>query len=81
MAAIGFFGVFLGLASAVLRAPTDAVTEREMNSRMLEIGDKLDAQSREIAALRQSVNQLSTDTAGIAMKVGVTAHPVTAPSN
>jgi len=83
-AAISALSVLLGMGVQVLRTPApppDAVYEKELNLRILELQQKIDTQTNEISALRQSVNQLSTDTAGIAAKVGVTAHPVTAPGN
>jgi cell division protein FtsL len=80
--AISALSILLGMGVQVLRTPampTDAVYEKELNLRVLELQQKIDTQTSEISALRQSVNQQSVDIAGIAAKVGVTAHPVTAP--
>ena len=82
--AIAALSVLLGMAVQVYRTPVipaDAVYEKELNLRVLELQQKIDTQTAEISALRQSVNQQSVDIAGIAAKVGVTAHPVTAPGH
>jgi hypothetical protein len=82
--AIAALSVLLGMGVQVLRTPTpptDTVQEKELNLRILELQQKIDSQTSEISALRQSVNQQSVDIAGIAAKVGVTAHPVTAPGH
>jgi len=85
--AISALSVLLGMAMQIFRTPavvpipSDTVYEKELNLRVLELQSKIDTLTSEVSALRQSVNQLSTDTAGIAAKVGVTAHPVTAPGN
>jgi hypothetical protein len=77
--AVAFMGITIGGAAEFLRSPKDQVTERELNLRVLELQQKIDTQTSEIIALRSSVNQQSVDIAGIAIKVGVTAHPVIAP--
>lgn len=76
--------VLLGMFLQTLRQPTlptDLVPEKELNSRLLELQGKVDAQTREIVALRASINQQSVDIATIATKVGSTAHPVVAPTD
>src|SRR5258708_4621847 len=83
-AAISALSVLLGMGVQIFRTPVvpaDAVYEKELNLRVLELQQKIDTQTSEISALRQSVNQQSVDIAGIAAKVGVTAHPVTAPGS
>ena len=85
--AISALSVLLGMGVQIFRTPTvvpipsDTVYEKELNLRVLELQQKIDTQTSEISALRQSVNQQSVDIAGIAAKVGVTAHPVTAPGS
>lgn len=82
--AISALSVLMGMGVQVFRTPlppSDAVYEKELNLRILELQQKIDTQTSEISALRQSVNQQSVDIAGIAAKVGVTAHPVTAPGS
>jgi len=85
--AISALSVLLGMAMQIFRTPavvpipSDTVYEKELNLRVLELQQKIDSQTSEISALRQSVNQQSVDIAGIAAKVGVTAHPVTAPGS
>jgi hypothetical protein len=74
-------GLILGAMFQNLRQPTNLVTESELSERVLELQQKIDSQTKEIVALRASVNQQSVDIAGIATKVGVTAHPVIAPQN
>lgn len=81
LVAVFALSTLLGMAAQIYRTPTDMVQEKELNLRILELQQKIDVQTAEIAALRQSVNQQSVDIAGIAAKVGVTAHPVTAPGN
>jgi hypothetical protein len=82
--AVSALSVLLGMGVQIFRTPAvppDAVYEKELNLRILELQQKIDSQTSEISALRQSVNQQSVDIAGIAAKVGVTAHPVTAPGH
>lgn len=85
--AISALSVLLGMAMQIFRTPavvpipSDTVYEKELNLRVLELQQKIDSQTQEINALRGSVNQMSVDVAGIATKVGVTAHPVVAPGN
>lgn len=79
--AISTLSVLFGMGVQIFRTPTDVVKESEMNLRILELQGKIDAQTNEIVALRASVNQQSVDIAGIASKVGVTAHPVVAPTH
>ena len=82
--AISALSVLIGMGVQIFRTPVvpaDAVYEKELNLRILELQQKIDTQTSEISALRQSVNQQSVDIAGIAAKVGVTAHPVTAPGH
>jgi hypothetical protein len=77
--AIAFIGVMIGIGTEFLRTPKDVVTEKELTLRVVELQGKIDIQTTEIIALRSSVNQQAVDIAGIATKVGVTAHPVIAP--
>jgi hypothetical protein len=77
--AVGFIGLTLGGTAEFFRAPKDVVTERELTQTVLELQAKIDSQTNEIIALRSSVNQQAVDIAGIASKVGATAHPVVAP--
>jgi hypothetical protein len=77
--AVGFIGLALGGTAEFFRAPKDVVTERELTERVLELQQKIDSQTNEIIALRSSVNQQAVDIAGIASKVGATAHPVVTP--
>lgn len=79
--AVTAVSVLLGMGIQVFREPKDTVSEKELTLRVLELQQKIDSQTSEISALRQSVNQQSVDIAGIATKVGVTAHPVTAPGH
>lgn len=72
--------LMLGMGAQMLREPKDTVSEKEMQTQILVLENKIDTLNNEVAALRQSVNQQSTDIAGIAEKVGVTAHPVVAPA-
>ena len=69
----------LGYALHAVTQPKDAVTQHEMSTQLLILQNKIDVLSNEVAALRTTVNQQNTDLAGIAEKVGVTAHPVVAP--
>jgi hypothetical protein len=78
--AISALGVLLGMGAQIFRQPTDVVQEKELNLRILELQQKIDTQTNEIVALRQSVNQQAVDIAGIAAKVGVSAHPAATPS-
>jgi len=84
--AISAMGLLLGMGTQMLREPKDMVNKTELTlmleqqrSVSIELQAKIDAQTREIIALRASVNQQSVDIAGIASKVGVTAHPVVVP--
>jgi hypothetical protein len=77
--AVTSIGILLGMGVQLFREPTDVVKEKELDLRVLELQQKIDSQTNEIVALRSSVNQQSVDIAGIAAKVGVTAHPVVAP--
>lgn len=77
--AVSAISVLLGMGVQILRTPPDIVQEKELNLRILELQEKIDAQTREITALRQSVNQQAVDIAGIAAKVGVSAHPAVSP--
>jgi hypothetical protein len=82
--AIAALSVLLGMGVQVLRTPTpptDTVQEKELNLRILELQQKIDTQTREINALRGTVNQMSVDLSGIATKVGASAHPVLTPSS
>jgi hypothetical protein len=72
--------LLLGMFAQNLRTPTNIVTEPELTQRVLELQNKIDTQTREIIALRSTVDQQSFDIAAIASKVGVTAHPVIAPT-
>lgn len=73
--------LILGMAVQIMREPRDIVTEKELALQLTQLQGKIDVMSNEVAALRQSVNQQSVDIAGIAEKVGVTAHPVVAPTH
>lgn len=73
--------LMMGMFIQVLREPKDMVTEKELALQLTQLQGKIDVMSNEVAALRQSVNQQSVDIAGIAEKVGVTAHPVVAPTH
>ena len=77
--AVSAMSVMFGMWVQVLRTPTETVNEKILTIQISELHQQIDGQTAEIAALRQSVAQLSVDTAQIAEKVGVTAHPVTAP--
>lgn len=72
-------GILLGIGAQIFREPKDTVSEKELTLNVLTLQSKIDAQTSEIVALRSSVNQQSVDIAGIASKVGATAHPVIAP--
>jgi uncharacterized membrane protein YgaE (UPF0421/DUF939 family) len=74
-------GLLLGILVTRLMAPVDTVTEKELSLQVLQLQAKIDSMTNEVVALRSSVNQQSVDIAGIAGKVGVTAHPVVAPSH
>ncbi len=85
--AISTLGILLGMGAQMFREPKDVVSKTELTllleqqrSSVVELHSKIDEQTREIIALRATVNLLSIDTAGIAMKVGVAAHPVIVPS-
>lgn len=79
--AVASISVLFGMGVQTLREPKDNVTQHELALQLVQLQSKIDTLSNEVAALRQSVNQQSTDIAGIAEKVGVTAHPVTAPGH
>jgi cell division protein FtsL len=79
--AMSAIGILLGMGVQVFREPKDMITEKELNRAVAELQAKIDAQTKEIIALRSSVNQQSVDIAGIASKMGVTAHPAAVPSN
>jgi hypothetical protein len=86
--AIATLSAFLGMGVELFREPKGIVTKIELDllleqQRTISLGlqSKIDGQTKEIVALRASVNQQSVDIAGIAAKVGVTAHPVVVPSN
>lgn len=72
--------LILGMAVQAMREPKDTVTQKEMALQLLVMQNKIDALSNQVAALQQSMNQTNYDVAGIAEKVGVTAHPVVAPA-
>ena len=76
--AVACASVLFGMFIQQLRSPSP-VTQSELTERVVELQDKIDAQTKEIVALRASVNQQSVDIAGVAAKVGSTAHPVVAP--
>lgn len=78
--AIALSSLFLGMMAQSIREPRDTVQEKELNERVLELNQKIDAQTKEIIALRSTVNQMSVDIASVAEKVGTTAHPVIVPN-
>jgi hypothetical protein len=84
--AIAALSLLLGMVGQMFREPKDNVTKNELNLLLeqqktvsLELQAKIDAQTREIIALRASVAQQSVDIAEIAAKVGATAHPSVMP--
>lgn len=79
--AVAACGILIGMFARSLQEPKDNVTQKDVSMQFLVMQNKIDTLSNEVAALRQSVNQQNTDIAGIAEKVGVTAHPVTAPTH
>lgn len=78
--ATGAMAVLLGMGVETLRTPKGVVTTDELNLNILKLQQEINSQTAEIIALRATANQQSVDIAGIATKVGVSAHPVVAPS-
>lgn len=77
--AMAVCGVLLGMFVKTLAEPKDTVSEKELTLQVVQLQSKIDSLTNEVVALRASVNQQNVDIAGIASKVGVTAHPVVAP--